>query len=185
MTWKDNLDRAFTTRSAADSEAQDVRNNSDLSQTGRLRALAELTAVTNDRLDGLKARYLEGFEADRKEAIERATRVALGHPAGTDEISKRDAMARAAALTSDDEASALMTSALRINDGTLAREIASTAIDRRWPNAVDLYSDAKPSINDSLSLLWQEGATSAMDEAMDRIRWEAGPGSAFAHVQYA
>ncbi|GGR78537.1 hypothetical protein GCM10010169_23390 [Micromonospora fulviviridis] len=149
-----------------------IRGNKAASREGKRADLARTYLTARERMDGVFA-TADAQRAARRRELERRLFGAptLGDQAST-MLARRDAMDRAARLTSSDDAQALLRSALTSGDETLARAVVQWGYERRDAAVVDAYSDARPHLDPDLAELWQMPDKNPTQAGVERMRRE-------------
>ncbi|MFG3300997.1 hypothetical protein [Micromonospora chersina] len=149
-----------------------IRGNKAASREGKRAELAQTYLNARQRMDEAFA-AADAQRADRRRELERRLFGAptLGDQAST-MLARRDAMDRAARLTSSDDAQALLRAALASGDETLARAIVQWGYERRDAAVVDAYSDARPHLDPDLAELWQMPDKNPTQAGVERMRRE-------------
>ncbi|MDH6460885.1 hypothetical protein M2302_001051 [Micromonospora sp. A200] len=136
-----------------------IRGNKAASREGKRADLARTYLNTRQRMDAIFASE-DTQRADRRRELERRLfgmpkLTGLASDPATMMIGHRDAMDRAARITSTDDALALLRRALTSGDEQLARAIVQWGYEKRDTAVVDAYSDARPHLDPDLAELWQ------------------------------
>jgi len=148
------LDRVLEFKTRWLEDAGLIRLNAQLTAAGKQQQIAELQDEANRTLKQLR----EEYDAAGTAAVDASMRRAFSHSSTADVLTLRDAALRAQQLDNEQESSALLRTALRQHDDTLAKEVTLRAIDQRWPGPVSEYADANPNRADDIKAVWDASA---------------------------
>lgn len=125
-----SIEAARTMQTNYNNEVERIRNNHDLTDSGKRTAIARTYRDTRHSLDAMRRDLHNKMEADRLNL----TRQVFGNPDPTPQglIAHRDARARAAQLTDRNEATDALAMAHLDNDVSLARAITHHAHTQGW-----------------------------------------------------
>jgi hypothetical protein len=154
-------DQAAEIQSTLARDADRARSNGNLSDQGRLSAIAAAYLRATAEMDQLR----QGFQGGRDQRAEVLEVDLFGAPStvGADAISARDADDRSASLNTADEALALLQRAEVNGDKVLARAIALRAYGESrspiggwaWGPVVDAYTARRPEVAAKMAELTQ------------------------------
>ncbi len=165
MTTNNHRERAAALQQAHSQRAEQVRNRSELTSSAKVGMLARNHAEAKAAMADLAQQAAADAATTRRASMAKAFGVAgvPGDPASL-AISMRDAMDRAAALTSGRDAVALLDRAATSGDEVLARAVAShsfaqatapgiSGLDDDWSTVVNTFADTRPTAADAIRTL--------------------------------
>ncbi|AOD21316.1 hypothetical protein IM25_06510 [Rhodococcus sp. p52] len=139
---------------------EEIRSDRMLSDEGKKSRIRDLYISSKSKMDKLKTQT-EQDEANRITTLQRRLFGTVGTSA-QDVIAQRDANDRAASLTSEEEALAMMQSAITFQDRMLQRAILRRAFEagaelnpfngrpQHWLDVINAYVDEHPTTEDDL-----------------------------------
>lgn len=130
--------RAQTIRDQFAITLTNLRNDTDLSDEGRQKRIAAAWIKARDEIQRLKADR-DSTVGQRRTRLERRVFGVGDNP--SDAVAYRDAVTRAEAVTSEDEAQQLLDRSVRIGDDQLARAVALIATERGYVGVWVDYRD--------------------------------------------
>ena len=140
-------------RATADARYAEIRNNPDLSQEAKRRAIAKFYLVTKAGVDKLKS-DLDAATNGRQEALARQL---YGIPAPADgsvAISYRDAQDRAGKAEDESAAIALVNRAMVAGDDLQVRALLEVGYSNAWSGVINAYTDRDPTKEAIAEELW-------------------------------
>ena len=161
---KASYDAAEKIRRDTTAQNDQIRNRRELTDAAKLSRIAKVHLAGAAQMKELQTTSVQTAKAQRAQAETRAFGVAdLKGDSASPAISYRDALDRAAQLTSSKDAQALLSRAHRSGDEPLARATASHAFDMAtsgasftdsgWEDVVNNFLEQRPDLSDDVQTL--------------------------------
>ena len=161
---KASYDAAGKIRRDTTAQIDQIRNRRELTDAAKLSRIAKVHLAGAAQMKELQTTSVQTAKAQRAQAETRAFGVAdLKGGSASLAISYRDALDRAAQLTSSKDAQALLSRAHRSGDEPLARATASHAFDMAtsgasftdsgWEDVVNNFLEQRPDLSDDVQTL--------------------------------
>jgi hypothetical protein len=147
----DMKQRMATIRESFGQQINTIRDNRNYSERGRAREMAKTLLAHRKKADALRA----NFDANNETVRVKLGARLFGLPAGADATTVlvyRDAEDRAAKITSQENAAAMLTRALERGDTLLARAVAGHAYSKHWGDVTETWAE-KTGLADALDAL--------------------------------
>ncbi|HEX8143985.1 MAG TPA: hypothetical protein VF553_15405 [Pyrinomonadaceae bacterium] len=165
---KEHLHKASEIRRAAEQRIAAIQSlHHNLSDAERARQIMEIRAWANEQIETQKRLHARTQDEARAHVLRRI--FGLGFASGVTETEKvavrtsyRDAIFKADAAQSPEQAQLFLDRATAIGDSLLARAVALIAFERGWHGVLAVYLDMHESARDPLAELH------AMDRAQKR-----------------
>ncbi len=142
---KNYISSASELRSNADAEIKQIQIDKDLTQTAKARRIAEIRAVTNEKITAYKSEHYKTKNETRDKLHRRL--FGLGFPLGATEADKqaaklnyRDALFRSDTIADENAALRMLGIAQMTGDKELAKAIAARSYEQGWDRALSDYA---------------------------------------------
>jgi hypothetical protein len=144
-------ERAMRIRQIFDRTCANIRADTDLSDSGKQRAMAAAYLKCAVSLAEIRAAESDATAARRSALELQVFGIGPGGPMAAADY--RDAQDRAEQSTQPKEALRLLDRTTRTGDETLAKAIASHAVEMGWSMVLDQYASTRQSVHDALAEL--------------------------------
>lgn len=152
-----------------------IRNDDNLSDEGKRRAVARAYTTATRALEDIRGRASDQRATDSAAAARQVYGITdlirPGMDPGTAAVSFRDAQDRLASVTDVTEAEALLSRAERSGDYVLGRAVAAHAVDMGWTHLTSAYGHGHPTWAKAL-----EEYTGTRSNVASRLQEEAYTG---------
>ncbi len=155
---KEHLQKASEIRRAAEERLSDIRAQTELTDSERIKQVMEIRAWANEQIETQKRLHARTQSEARTRLLRRV--FGLGFATGVSEGEKalvrasyRDAIFRAGSAATPDEAQLFLDRAQATGDALLARAIALVAFERGWHDVLAAYLETHESARTALSEL--------------------------------
>lgn len=136
---------------------EEIRRSTDLSESGKTRALAR--AWSDAEADLAQIRGQIRAEQDRRRDSLRARLFGTQAATGVDAIGFRDAHTRAGQLSSQDDAIGLLAVSRLSGDTVLAKAVALRAFAENWTRVLSVFADGDPAVEADINELFMLDAS--------------------------
>ncbi len=143
--------RAMRVRQTFDKTCADIRADPDLSEFGKMKAMAAAWLQCRATLDEIKATETDAIAARRAQLEGELFGIGSGNPMAAADY--RDAQDRAEQSTQPKDAFKLLDRTTRTHDETLAKAVAAHAVEQGWSDVLDQYAATRPAARDALAEL--------------------------------
>ena len=143
--------RAMRVRQTFDKTCADIRADPDVSDLGKVKAMAAAWLKCRATLDDIRITETDAIAARRSFLEGQLFGIGSGGPIAAADY--RDAQDRAEQSAKPMDALRLLDRTTRTQDETLAKAVAAHAVEQGWSNVLDRYAATRPAARDALAEL--------------------------------